>query len=86
MGKVGTDLFQIDGRNYLVMVDYFSNFIEIDFLPDTLAKTIIAKMKHHFARHGIPDTVVSDGGLQYNYISKFQKELGICTRDVQPRK
>ena len=31
--KVGTDLFQIKGRDYLVLVDYFSNFIEVDYLP-----------------------------------------------------
>ena len=54
--KVGTDLFTISGRDYLVTVDYFSNFYEIDFLADTLLETIIGKLKNHFARHGIPDT------------------------------
>ena len=29
------------------------------------SEAVIAKLKHHFARHGIPDKVVSDGGPQY---------------------
>ena len=28
-GKVGTDLYTIDNKEYLVVVDYFSNFWEI---------------------------------------------------------
>jgi Integrase zinc binding domain len=63
--KVGTDLFTIHGRNYLVTVDYCSHFFEIDFLPDTMSETVVTKLKHHFARHGIPDVVLSDGGPQY---------------------
>jgi len=52
--KVGTDLFEIKGRHYLVTVDYLSLFFEIDYLPDTTSQTVITKLKHHFARHGIP--------------------------------
>ena len=47
-------------------VDYFSNFYEIDFLADTLSENVIGKLKNHFARHGIPDTVISDNGPQFS--------------------
>ena len=63
--KVGTDLFEIKGRHYLVTVDCFSLFFEVDYLPDTTSQTVITKLRHHFARHGIPDVVISDGGPQY---------------------
>lgn len=63
--KVGTDLFTLHGRSYLVTVDYCSHFFELDYLSDTLAETVVAKLKHHFARHGIPDVLISDGGPQY---------------------
>ena len=63
--KVGTDIFTIKGRNYLVTVDYFSQFFEIDFLPKTTSQAEVTKMKYHFARHGILDVVVSDNGPQY---------------------
>ena len=63
--KVGTDLLSFEGRNYLITVDYYSNFFEIDFLKETLSEDVITKLKHHFARHGVPDAVISDGGPQY---------------------
>lgn len=64
--KVGTDIFTIKGRNYLVTVDYFSQFFEVDFLPETTSEVVVTKLKYHFARHGIPDVVVSDNGPQYS--------------------
>ncbi|GFR97877.1 retrovirus-related Pol polyprotein from transposon opus [Elysia marginata] len=39
---------------YLVTVDYYSQFIELDFLPETNSATVITKLKHYFARYGIP--------------------------------
>jgi hypothetical protein len=64
--KLGTDLFSLDDKDYLVTVDYYSNFWEIDKLCDTRSKTVISKLKAHFARCGIPDQVVSDNGSQYS--------------------
>ncbi|RXN17139.1 Transposon Ty3-G Gag-Pol poly [Labeo rohita] len=64
--KVGIDLFSFNNRAYLITVDYFSNFWEIDYLPDTSSSTVIHKLKAHFSRHGIPDTVISDNGPQYS--------------------
>ena len=28
--KVGTDLFELDGHQYIILVDYYSNFFEIN--------------------------------------------------------
>ena len=49
--KVGTNLYTIDGQEYLFVVDYFSNFWEINHLHHTKASTVIKKLKLHFARH-----------------------------------
>ncbi|KAK7901627.1 hypothetical protein WMY93_018396 [Mugilogobius chulae] len=64
--KVGTDLFSWRDKDYMVTVDYFSNFWEVDYLPDTKSTTVIHKLKAHFARQGIPDVLVSDNGPQYS--------------------
>ncbi|CAL9707883.1 unnamed protein product [Knipowitschia caucasica] len=64
--KVGADLFHLAGKDYLVMVDYFSNYPEVAFLTDTTAKQVIKHCKAIFARHGIPVTVVSDNGPQFS--------------------
>lgn len=64
--RVGTDLFKFEQRNYLVTVDYYSGFIEVDKLESTDTKAVIHKLKAHFARHGIPEEVISDNGPQYS--------------------
>lgn len=48
--KVGVDLFTLNNINYLIIVDYFSGYFEVDDLRDTLAITVVRKMKYHFAR------------------------------------
>ena len=53
--KVGTDLFSRDGRDYLITVDYLSNFWGADILPDTKPTIVIRKPKAHFARNGSPN-------------------------------
>lgn len=64
--KVGTDIMTFDSNDYLVTVDYFSNFWEIDYLPKATSNTVIQKLKAQFARHGIPDTLISDNGPQFD--------------------
>ena len=48
--KVVTDIFEFKNKSYLVTVDYYSNFWEVDKLPDTKARAIILKLKNHFPR------------------------------------
>ena len=62
---VAQDLFIINRENFLITVDYFSDYWELDQLPDTLSSTVIAKTKEHFGRYGIPETVISDNGPQF---------------------
>ncbi len=49
-------------KNYFITVDYYSNFWEIDYLPDKRSVTVIRKLKAHFSQQGIPDVVISDNG------------------------
>ena len=63
--KVGSDIFTLHDKNYLILVDYYSNFIEVDKLENLMSKTVIKKLKAHYARYGIPNTLISDNGLQY---------------------
>ena len=84
--KIGTDLYNIDGQDYLVVVDYFSNFWEIEHLPITTTSTIIKKLKCHFARQGIPDIVISDNGPQFacEKFSNFASEWDFEHRPGSP--
>ena len=55
-----TDIFELDGEHYLVLVDYYFNFIEVSKLNSTTSQAVINICKQQFARHGIPDEVRSD--------------------------
>ncbi|CAC5389162.1 unnamed protein product [Mytilus coruscus] len=59
-------------KNYLVTVDYYSNYWEVDYLEDTLALTVIRKLRAQFARHGIPDVCFTDNGPQFD-CGEFRK-------------
>ena len=63
--KVGADLFEVDGRNYLLLVDYYSGFFELDYLSDTTSKSVISKIKSQIARYGIFEDLISDNGPQF---------------------
>ena len=59
---VGTDLFDFESNTYLLTVDYYSSFIEVDRLQDLGSKATIEVLKAQFWRHGIPEVIRSDGG------------------------
>ena len=63
--KVGIDLFEFNGKHYLVTVEYFLNFSEIDVMPSTSSHDVIFNLKRHYCRYGIPKCVVSDCGRQF---------------------
>lgn len=64
--KVATDLFELDGFHYLILVDYYSNFIEVAWLKhDTTTRNVIKHLKENIARYDIFDTLISDNGPQY---------------------
>ena len=63
--KVGSDLFTLNNCDYLVTVDYYSDYYELDKLPSTKVANVIKATKSHFARHGIPEQLISDNGPQY---------------------
>ena len=71
--KVGLDLFDFHQRTYLVTVDYYSNIFEVDYLQGTTSRDVIHKVKAHFARYGIPDTVMSDNGPQFSSVFRSSK-------------
>ena len=48
---LGTDLFELDGQHYLVLVDYYSKFFEMSKVKGTGTEDTINALKQHFARH-----------------------------------
>ena len=48
--KVGVDCFELDRKDYLITVDYFSNFWEVDVLDNLKSITIIKKTQRSFCQ------------------------------------
>ena len=64
--KVGTDLFSLNQKDFLITVDYFSSVFEVDRLHSTTSASVIKKLKNHFSRYGSPEVLISDNGPQYS--------------------
>ena len=74
---IATDLFSLEKVTYLLVVDYYSRYVEDVALPkSTSSLKIIQALKTVFTRHGIPDEVRSDNGPQYHSdeFAQFAKE------------
>lgn len=63
--EVTSDLFEWEGSSFIVTVDYYSKFIEVDQLSDITSYSTIQAPKGHFSRHVIPETLRTDNGRQY---------------------
>ena len=60
--KVAADICFHSGRTLLVVVDYFSNFIEVDSLSSETSKSAIRSLMATFSRFGVPVSLVTDNG------------------------
>lgn len=73
--KVGADLCVFNGKNYLVLCDYYSNYSEVCRLHNVSSQSVINAMKYVFSGQGIPKIVFSDNGPQFKSaeFSEFAK-------------
>ena len=63
---VGVDLFVLERQSFLIAVDYFSGYFEVQDMSSTTSTRVITVLKSWFSRHGIPMTLISDNGPQFN--------------------
>ena len=71
--KIAADLCELKGKSYLVIVDNFSRYIEVQSLSSTTSANIISSLKSIFSRHGIPQTLISQWSSVY-----FKGNVPIC--------
>lgn len=67
--KVGADLFVSEGKDYIVITDYYSLYPEVCTLHRTKAEAVITSMKAVFSRHGVPSEVFTDNGPQFSNVN-----------------
>ena len=83
---VGADLFELNNVKYLLVVDYFSRFPEIIKLSSTTAPSVVSALKSTFARFGIPQSLRSDNGPQFNSneMASFASSYGFAHDTSSP--
>lgn len=76
---IGLDFFEIAEKHYLAMVNFYSNFIEIDLITTMTSVCIVALFKKHCACHGIPRMIVSDRDPQFTSqeFNSFMEDWGM---------
>ena len=87
---VGSDIFHFAGSHFLIVTDYFSGFPEVEYIgknpeyPTT--KSIVNKLGLMFARQGIPEKLITDGGSQYTSVEfrEFTKKWGFGMQTSSP--
>ena len=64
--EVGSDVFEWEGCHYLLTVDYFSKYIEVDKLSSLTTADTITAIKMQISRHGLPEKLRTDNAPNYS--------------------
>ncbi|XP_054267078.1 uncharacterized protein K02A2.6-like [Macrosteles quadrilineatus] len=87
--NVSVDLFKHEDKWYMVIVDHYSRYFEVEEMHRMRASDVIRVCKTTFSRFGIPQRVYSDSGTQFHHIGSsefklFAKEWGFSTFRSSP--
>ena len=79
MDRIHLDYFDYDSKPYLILVDNFSKWMEVQVMHKTDALSTIKTLKHWFTTLRLPHQLVSDNGTQFTSteFSDFMKLNGI---------
>ena len=67
--KLGTDLFEIGWRNFLIISDYFSRYPIIEELKSITSAAVVTATMEILSMFCIPREIVSDNRPQYQGIT-----------------
>ncbi|XP_058462870.1 uncharacterized protein K02A2.6-like [Malaya genurostris] len=78
--RIHIDFFHFLQNTFLLIVDSYSKWIEIEWMKKgTDSNKVLKKLVAFFARFGLPDVLVSDGGPPFNsyFFASFLERQGI---------
>lgn len=97
--KIGCDILEFENKNYLVVMDYYSKWIELTQMKGKQASNVIAELMQIFSRFGIPKIVIADNmpfgsfectefarKLDFKFVTSsphYSKSNGLAERSVQ---
>ena len=86
MEVLDTDLFEWDGKHYVVICDRLTGYLWSERLPNQTSAAVIKVLRRICREYGYPNVVYSDGGLCYTSFEMldFAKEHGIVLKRSSP--
>ena len=83
-----TDIFTLEGTDYLICSDFYLKMILVQCLPSSQSNTVkvISLLKEMFLKHGIPKVLYSNNGPQYvsAQFTEFCTSWGITHETSSP--
>ena len=86
---VGTDLFDLNGSQWLIIADYYSKYPVVKQLPTPSPSSVVVNITRQvFAEFGTPSKVVSDNGPHFSsaVYREFAQEWGFNHETTSPRR
>ncbi|XP_026531512.1 uncharacterized protein K02A2.6-like, partial [Notechis scutatus] len=62
------------GHTFLIIVDAYSNWLEVHKMKNTTTEAVVKKLNRLFATHSLPEVLVSDNGPQFTALA-FEQYL-----------
>ncbi|XP_044758436.1 uncharacterized protein K02A2.6-like [Coccinella septempunctata] len=76
--KLGMDIFEFKGNLFLVVVDYYSKWIDFRQIKNKAINDVIKYLMELFSMFGFPDTIISDNNPFNSFMFKtFTEEHNI---------
>ena len=84
---VATDLLVFNGKSYIIVIDYFSHYIELGVLQNITSREVIGHLKEIFSRHEIPNVVSvrSDNDNTSEKFKQFARDYGFSHVTSSPK-
>ena len=84
--KIGSDLYHIGNKDFLILVDYFSKYPIVAELGVLTSKAVVGAIKTTCSMFGAPKELISDNGPQYSSkeFKQFTNEWGIKHNPSSP--
>ena len=86
--ELGADFFQCQSCDYLIVVDYYSHYIEVAAMTkNKKGSEVVRALKIIFARHGIPEKIRSDNGPPFDSgeYARFANDWGFKITTSSPK-
>lgn len=82
---IASDILEFKSTNYVVVIDYYSKYIEAMKLTNKTATNVIKNLEIIFSRHGYPERMIADN-MPYNSreMRSYATDRGIVIATTSP--